>query len=107
MSHTKGPWIVGDADQLAKPFLIYSNRDGFKTYICVGQNVHFDESQNVPNARLIAAAPELLDACRVALSNLQRNLASEVSIGEPFMGDDEHEAMLVLTTAIAKATGGP
>ena len=55
---------------------------------------------NAANAQLIAAAPELLAAATVALLHLQRELHS----GSDF-GDDAHEALRLLKTAIAKTKG--
>lgn len=56
------------------------------------------------NARLIAASPILLQAARFALLNYLRNLNSEEECGKPFMGDDEHEAIKLLSEAISLAT---
>lgn len=57
------------------------------------------------NAHLMAAAPCLYKAAQFALHNLHRNLHSEGVTGTPFMGDDEHEAIALLTAALAKARG--
>lgn len=65
---------------------------------CPDASMTIDE----PDARLIAAAPDLLAACRVALQTYRRTLASG-----NWLGDDEHEAMRILAAALAKAEGGP
>lgn len=51
------------------------------------------------NARLIAAAPDLLAAAQLAVLNFKRSQASG-----NFQGDDEHESWSALNAAIAKAT---
>ncbi|WP_093280794.1 hypothetical protein [Pseudoxanthomonas sp. CF125] len=81
-------------------------------YICAlkwpslytGQDERYwrETAERQADARLIAAAPELLAAAQLALRNLHRNLASEEACGSPFMGDDDHEAIAALTAAIAK-----
>jgi hypothetical protein len=55
---------------------------------------------DIADARLIAAAPDLLDAARLAVLNFRREHA-----GGAFLGDDSHEAWTALDAAIAKAVG--
>lgn len=90
--HTPGPWRVLPPE-LGKSYLrVRGTRLGGRYKIA---NVLHPDYENVPdweaerstaNARLIAAAPELLDACRSALAG-------------------EHRAHELLRTAIAKAAG--
>jgi len=64
--HTPGPWKV------AKPRKSY--RDGNMMYGIVGPECVSDYEDwgfTEANARLIAAAPDLLDACKAALSDDQ------------------------------------
>jgi hypothetical protein len=72
-AHTPGPWKFGDNSKFFKtnPFNVYVQ----------GGGVHSASIANVPykktipeaearaNALLIAAAPELLEACKAALSD--------------------------------------
>lgn len=53
--------------------------------------------------RAEVAAEDLLKAAKFALTNYHRNLHSEEKCGLPFMGDDEHEAIRLLSQAIVKA----
>jgi hypothetical protein len=53
-----------------------------------------DESVKAANARLIAAAPELLDACNAALTDYEACMPGATSM------------RAILRAAIAKATGG-
>jgi hypothetical protein len=61
---TPGPWQVGQDD----PTRVYSAHHGTKLVAeCRG-----DPSETYANARLIAAAPALLSACRTAYARLNR-----------------------------------
>jgi len=60
MKHTPGPWIVMLSED--KPYAILpAGRHGT---ICQFSDVYMDQEAN---ARLIAAAPDLLEACEEAL----------------------------------------
>ena len=62
-NHTRGPWRVVDE-------LILSGGSG-RTGMVIAKNhdlIHYEcEEENMANARLISAAPELLNACKTAL----------------------------------------
>lgn len=94
---TPGPW-----DQVVK-------MDGFtavgtKTLIARVFSQTFRDSANEgANARLVAAAPDLHAACRLAHLMFQRKNTSTAE-GD-FMGDDEHEAWRAITGALAKVEG--
>lgn len=82
--HTPGPWATEGFDQ------IYASTGNFYGGLIVWANEEDIVAQCVMphNARLIAAAPELLDACKKALYALKGR---------------EHDQFL--RDAIAKATG--
>jgi hypothetical protein len=83
--HTKGPWFL---DTLSDGSMIIQPREGFS--ICpVHPRDGFE--QDIPNFKLIAAAPELLEACKLLLTHLE------------FMGAD-HLSMGTARAAIAKTT---
>lgn len=90
-AHTPGPWRVFEHSWCNTSIVA----DGFDHGICsldinhaTEESQAADESLMAANARLIAAAPELLDACRKALYALKGR---------------EHDGFL--RDAIAKATG--
>jgi hypothetical protein len=56
MSHTKGPWTY----EMYENFVVYGQNDE----IC-----ELREGDQEANARLIAAAPDLLDACKYLIEN--------------------------------------
>jgi hypothetical protein len=62
-THTKGPWKVGE-DNLGYPVVTHRNGG-----ICRIDDT--DEGEANANARLIAAAPELLESCNEALHELR------------------------------------
>ncbi len=94
MKHTKGPWrigikhpgrVIGEARVVA-----YCIQPEFEDDIKYG-----DWDEEKANARLVAAAPELLEACKLAL---------EVDLALPDL--DQHPGMQgKLQEAIARAEG--
>jgi hypothetical protein len=94
-THTPGPWNA-DWD------------DNGQWYVAIGglsvsgNALRGDSGECVEsaNARLIAAAPELLEAARLQVLNFERS-----DVSGNFLGDDDHEAWTALNKAIAKAEG--
>lgn len=94
--HTPGPWqydgmwslIMAGKYEIAA---IHAARFAEET----SRRKRLDEVQ--ANARLIAAAPELLEACKRALSAIEAL--------PPRLNEDRYEPMMLLSRAIAKATG--
>jgi hypothetical protein len=92
--HTPGPWNVTEVDSRviitdnwAKPF------GG-----TIAELPHPDtHSYVMENARLIAAAPELLEACKTALASMQRYGIEQ--------GSREEKEVFIIEQAIAKAEG--
>ena len=106
--HTAGPWKTGTPTK--GRFCVYGGRNG--SGICVMQNTqtisewerekYGEHELNLiadANARLIAAAPTMLNALRVALEALGDTYAAMDS-------DDDGESVRdIIADAIAKATG--
>ena len=102
--HTPGPWI-GAGPSFGDQFPRYTTEittederygDGH-IQICELPFHHHDE-ENEANARLIAAAPDLLEAAKTIMENLD-GMEGEVTAGY-------HESIIApLRDAIAKATG--
>lgn len=60
-THTPGPWHVGGKGDS----IVYATVDGGNYAVCNAVTFHGQPGfEDTANARLIAAAPELLDACR-------------------------------------------
>ncbi len=102
MPHTPGPWQQHDHDYC--PFEIWGALDGpLEDGKIHGEQVcdiieGDDAERNHANARLIAAAPELLSACEV----LHVRLFAEQN-GDP--DSKWASALAVLSRVIRKATG--
>ena len=64
---TKGKWEIGSYDIFTEDF------NGVRTNICVMSREDARDKEVLANARLIAAAPELLEACK---KMLEANLAA-------------------------------
>ena len=90
--HTPGPWVVYDDSNNGKTNRIEIAALG-KT---VARIYHSVPEEDLPNARLIAAAPDLLEALEAVKNWDVSNLALDI----PF---DVRQKM---QAAIAKATGG-
>ena len=92
--HTPGPWSFYDDSNDGK-----TNRIEI---VAIGKTVariyHSVPDEDLPNARLIAAAPELLASLQIMVD---RFIDTEGSFGAW-----ENEAIEVARAAIAKATGG-
>jgi hypothetical protein len=63
--HTPGPWGAHNNEVFAGPFKrIKGGISGFRAHICEMDDLDLDEDEVEANARLIAAAPDLLEALR-------------------------------------------
>lgn len=107
-------WLLGDFDEWRFDGLLAGisvgpvTLCGYKYGQERGHKVTIEQkAQMIADAHLIHAAQSLLMAAEFALTNLMRNLHSEEVCGQPFMGDDEHQAIAMLSAAIAKAHPAP
>jgi hypothetical protein len=98
MKHTPGPWIVVDEKRISgSPCKTIRRADGKSAYdIAVIGDRMPSAAQWEPNARLIAAAPELLHALSALLFHAQNSNDSELKI----------KAMKLASRAIQNAQGG-
>jgi len=98
--HTEGPWSVDEPSECS--WYIWSTV-GKELFICQ-MPTEFGQSkasikrhqQNEVNARLIAAAPELLEACEMVI---------DAAIGDKGQEIGQYIDWPALRQAIAKATG--
>lgn len=88
MSHTPGHWMLHRLH-------VYTNKRDSQQWVASADSPYISATEAEANVRLIAAAPDLLDAARRALIELRQwapvHAGAEISI---------------LKAAIAKATGG-
>ena len=100
VTHTPGPWQVGEQDKYAggeNPHRISS----FQIYASSTYVAHIYQADNpdetVPNARLIAAAPDLLEAVRAGgrYSDALRRYQDNGVSGQVVPGTDELDALFM------------
>ena len=95
MNHTAGPWNAPSAGVYAGSVLIAScgSRETVEGLRTRGLSPKECADEISANMRLIAAAPELLEACKAAFYALHN-------------GEGGAEAQLLCSAALAKAEGG-
>jgi len=105
MKHTPGPW------ELDEMFRVIANKKGFKpspahTKFIVANNVYISGSREEQraNAHLIAAAPELLEACRT-IDNILGKMSPPETCGPDELSDTTDLIRYHIREAIAKAEG--
>lgn len=94
MSHTPGPWTYDDESVTGSVWSGNAPSGAWPTGVCVA-SVLGDSAESEANARLIAAAPELLEALEECLEWIRQN-------GRP----PTSELRQRVENAIAKARGG-
>ena len=103
--HTRGPWIAcrhGDyGDYDGKCRVILGEGGDIRTAVVLG----FDTPENEANARLIAAAPDLLEALQAAVECGMVPISS-VSDGGASRHSRQVQVADMIRAAIQKATGG-
>jgi len=112
MSHTPGPWnwddTVWDYDPAEQAPWLVAGAD--QAAVVLGGEIKCNEA----NARLIAAAPDLLAAAEMelALSDLEDEYNAKLDAGEdsmhlpyPFEADEWEAAKAAMRAAVKKARG--
>ncbi len=91
--HTEGPWIVLDLGEIVA-------EDDLEVLVAT---IDLGTAEGEANARLIAAAPDLLDALKACA----RILPNYASLGKTALDDEACDAVIEqVNEAIAKAEGG-
>lgn len=94
MSHTPGPWAVGDKRGVWVGPVVMAN-DGQR-------GVAFVCGESDANARLIAAAPDLLEACDALFSRLL-GYANDTNSDEEDREEQDDAALELAEAALIKA----
>jgi len=95
--HTPGPWFVPVGDE----FRVRAHtRSGLNVSVVLCRNDEGGEEEGAANARLIAAAPELLEVCQMMLREL---LEEAEHCGR--LPLDLERAMALLQHVVTKAAG--
>ena len=71
MSHTFGPWQVDLLGDYYRVVTMHGASDGFADDVALVGSIKLPRS--LPNAQLIAAAPDLLQSCKAALGAFENN----------------------------------
>ena len=99
MNHTPGPWEIIDSNRHGD--LYVGAKDAMNALAIANLIRPFIEDDNVvANARLIAAAPDLLAACKTAMEACRENMRAYQYKNEIVL----HEAFLACEQAIQKAS---
>ncbi len=100
--HTPGPWKPLNMFMGLTPSVgAMGKQGGFDICPEVVSGIYGSVEESQANARLIAAAPDLLEACQLILANMEdtEDTGTDRECGE-------YEDIKKLRAAIAKATGG-
>lgn len=102
-THTPGPWVVDGDDIIARTrFGVYIAKEGDGRVAQAFSNcLVTTDAECLANARLIAAAPELLEACKAVISEHAAFVASHAGLRLT----DEAACVGMCRAAIAKAIG--
>lgn len=99
-THTPGPWRTRTTDEEAPDDTIVMDADGASICDCLPGNPRMSQETAEANARLCAAAPDLLEACFKAERKLLAYLG--VCAGDKQLSDD---VLPAIRGAIQKARG--
>ncbi|HET7150857.1 MAG TPA: hypothetical protein VFI60_05565 [Candidatus Acidoferrum sp.] len=105
--HTKGPWKQGDGKRWDSHAIFTDDGTGFNgsgRFIarCEGATSGFD---NEANARLIAAAPDLLEALTAIRARISGEWDNPALLKFGPLSDMTSDIQIIARTAIAKAEG--
>ena len=95
MPHTPGPWNMQKREPGDKTIFVSQPADGYHRLRAEIDCDDCDTETAEANARLIAAAPELLEACKLLIEVFNRSGASD------------YPTVKKAAAAIAKAEGRP
>lgn len=99
--HTPGPWTSNEDGQIQSKEL---NNYGNWIVATIGRPM---SEQDHANARLIAAAPELLEACKAAIKEIKNCARDCMTEAEARRWLEDNEAYWMAWSAIKEAEGRP
>jgi hypothetical protein len=100
IKHTPGPWCIEPKERVDHPLDVCSV-EGARVARCNGISAYNTPDVCRANAYLIASAPELLEACRDALTDLRDFIEQCIEDAD----DSDYATVRKLEEAIAKAEG--
>jgi len=99
MKHTPGPWKVIKMEGSEDLYIESRNKPGWNEFP-IASLIPYKNAEELANARLIASAPELLEACKEIVAIFHKE-ANEGRYPKFLLG----KGWLNLANAIAKAEG--
>lgn len=96
--HTPAPWLLADGD---KKFVYALNDKGINAFFAHVQDPHTSKEELEANARLIAAAPEMLDELKYQAAISENLLQQPIEVLRDYIIAKAQRA----STLVAKATG--
>lgn len=105
-THTPGPWELKGERVDGKCIFVENDHDGWHRLAVEVDSDDCDTATAWANARLIAAAPELLEACRAALPLISAEADRRRDSGVPGYETEMDDLAGVLRAALAKAGEG-
>lgn len=106
--HTSGPWFQcdtpWDGQVCSKPEYDKAIASGMDDETACGESLICETADNIANARLIAAAPDLLDLLQQCQSALDTLAEDALEAGYGARAEAATELALQARTAIQKAT---
>lgn len=108
MSYTKGPWTNEDYEITADDGSVICSVNSIDDFPCIDQDNDPEQLRKLvaeleANARLITAAPELIEACKAVQAAVKDSIANRLSMNNMKYDDVGQQ----LVKAIAKAEGQP
>ena len=99
MSHTPGPWLASPTASLGPQYAVYAEASGRDVAV-----VYDHDDRTEANAKLIAAAPDLLEACEAFVEHIQ-TLPDDTEKCRHLRLALNNRAGDMIVAAIAKAKG--
>lgn len=104
-NHTPGPWVFSDNTKLGwktNPYSVSVKRKGHFTAVAdIPNRKLLTDEEKKANARLISAAPDLLEA----LKEITSDYAERFDLDDPSTNPGIKSSIKLARAAIAKATG--
>ena len=107
-NYTEGPWVLADTD---KTFIYALSKNDVNVFSCQVQGGYTDEGKRTPEevkesiARLMCAAPEMLEALENLVNYLETNLEEDIEHGQFGCPEVDQCPMCSARAAVAKAKG--
>jgi len=95
--YTKGEWRVGKStDSMGYETPIYADTEEGRDYEIA--TVHIYNGEQIANAQLIASAPDLYEACLIAINEIER-----LAMVTGYVGEAHYPRIAQIKQALAKA----